>query len=125
MEPTPYIDEQTGQRFYNVQQAAEIVQGVSKGTMWKWAKKGVTGFGFKLDIQREPLIHEPRGFRQNAKTHRETRMLIPEEKVLALREIFQAVGRDRPARFTDCERDALRAAIRRRQTGLTTLQHVS
>jgi len=124
MQPKPYIDEQTGQRFYNVEQATQIVQGVSQGTMWNWAKKGVTSFGLELDVREEPLIHDPRGYRHNARTHKETRMLIPEQKVLALREILQSVGRDRPSHaVTDCERDALRVATRKHRSQLATLQH--
>src|ERR1017187_3360549 len=96
MQPTPYIDEQTGQRFYNVRQAAQIVEGVTQKTLWNWAKTGVTSFGFELRVEQEPMKHVPRAFRHDAKTHRQTRMLIPEESVLALREIFRAVGRDRP-----------------------------
>jgi hypothetical protein len=119
--PKPYIID--GQRFYNVWQAAQIVKGVSDATLWNWAKKGVTSFGFELDVQREPVIHEPRGYRKDAKTHRESRMLISEEKVLALKEILQDAGRIRPGPFTDCERDALRAAAYRHRTPRLASQH--
>ena len=122
MQPLPpYIDEQTGQRFYNVRQAAQIVEGVSEATMWHWAKKGVTSFGLELAVEREPVIHHRKGTIKPPKTHRETRMLIPEAKVLAMREILQCVGRSRPNfAWTDCERDALRAATRRHRPQLAT-----
>jgi len=73
--PDPYILD--GQRYYNVRQAAHIVEGVSKATLWLWAAHGVTSFGYDLGVKRAPMIHEPRGYRHNAKSHRESRMLIP------------------------------------------------
>lgn len=122
MQPTPYIDEQTGQRFYNVRQAAQIVEGVSAATMWLWAKKGVTSFGLELDVEQEPVIHHRPWGKTKAKQFRQSRMLIPEEKVLAMREILQSVGRDRPSlAWTDCERDALRAATRKHRSQLAAL----
>jgi hypothetical protein len=121
--PAPYIDGE-GNRFYNLRQAAQVAEGVTASTLLRWASKGITSFGFKLDIKREPLIHEPRGFRHEARTHKETRMLIPEVQVLAMKEIFQEVGRNRPGPWSPAEMDALRvAASRYRRTLQVASQH--
>ena len=118
--PIPYVDA-AGNRFYNVWQAAQLVGGVSQKTMWNWAAKGVTSFGFKLDVQEEPvLIHRICSKKNEPRTHKQWRMLIPEAEVFALREIFQEVGRDKPGPFTDCERNALRVATRRKLQQLAT-----
>lgn len=90
--PEPYIID--GQRFYNVHQAAQIIGTITEATVWRWAKHGQTPFGFELDIKPVPMIHDPRGFRQEAKMHREQRLLIPAAKVFALKEIL----RDDPIR---------------------------
>jgi hypothetical protein len=119
----PYIDEQTGQRFYNVRQAAQIVEGVTQGTMWNWAKKGVTSFGFELRVEQEPMKHVPRAFRHDAKTHRETRMLIPEQKVLALKQILQEAGRTRPGPWTRGELATLEAVAYRHRASVLALHH--
>jgi len=123
MEPTPYIDEQTGKRFYNVRQAAQIVEGVSEKTLWNWAKKGVTSFGFELRVEQESMKHAPRSFRHDAKTHRETRMLIPEEKVFTLREICQAAGRSRPRPWSRGELATLEAVAYRHRASRLALPH--
>jgi hypothetical protein len=123
MQPPPYIDEQTGERFYNVRQAAQIVEGVTQKTLWNWAKRGVTSFGFDLDVQQEPMIHEPRGYRHDAKTHRDSRMLLPEAKVLALKEILHDAGRIRPGPWTRDELATLEAATYLHRTPLLALQH--
>jgi len=123
MQPTPYIDEE-GNRFYNTRQAAQIVKGVCQLTLWRWAKRGVTSFGFHLDVQQEPMIHDPRGYRHDAKTHRDFRMLIPEAKVLALKEILEAAGKKRPDQlgWSPADRDTLEAVANRRVRPLT-LKH--
>jgi hypothetical protein len=106
-----------------VRQAAQIVEGVTQKALWRWAKKGVTTFGFELDVQREPMKHVPRALRHNAKTHRETRMLIPENKVLALKEILRDAGITRPGPWTNADRAALETVSNRRHPPLLTLQH--
>gem|GEM_PF-5802280 len=117
MQPKLYIDEQTGERFYNVQQAAQIVQGVSQGTMWNWAAKGVTSFGFELDVQREPITHHRTSKKPAPLTHRESRMLISEAKVFALKEILEAAGRKHPRPWSRGELATLEAVARRRASG--------
>jgi hypothetical protein len=122
-EQKPFIDE-NGTRYYNVRQAAQIVEGVSEATLWHWAAKGVTSFGFELDTERKPLRHDPRSYREDARTHRTTRMLLPENKVLALKEILHTVGRDQPGPWTPEEMDRLRTTARRyKQTAFPPPHH--
>jgi hypothetical protein len=113
MQPTPYIDEQTGEHFYNPRQVALMVKGFSLWTVWNWAKDGgVTSFGFDLAVRREPILHHRSG-NDPARVHRQTRMLIPEQKVLALKEILQAAGRTAPGPWTRDELATLEAIARR------------
>lgn len=117
MPPAPYIDEQTGQRFYNVRQAAQIVGAVSEVTLHRWAKHGSTPFGFDLDVQREPVTHHRRST-QTPRTFLESRMLIPEARVLALKEILNAEPR-RPGPISRDDMEALEAAARRFRSPLS------
>jgi len=77
------------QRFYNVHQAAQIVETISEATLWHWAKHGTTPFGFELGVIRKPVTqHRSRKSNGAPPTQPRTyRMLIPETKVLALKEI--------------------------------------
>lgn len=102
----PYIDSD-GKRYFNVDQSAEIVGAVCPGTMWLWAKAGVTSFGFELDVKRVPMIHAPNGFRHEARTHRASRMVISESNLLALREILHAAGKNEPGPSSPAERAEL------------------
>ena len=101
----PYIDE-SGRRFYTVAQASRIATEVSAKTLWNWAA-GVTGIGFKFDIKRRPMVHHARSFRHDARIHRESRMLIPEDQVLALKEILRAAGKTEPGPLSQADRDRL------------------
>ena len=86
------IDEQ---RFYNVHQAAQIVETISEATLWNWAKKGNTPFGFELGVIRQPVVHHRTHSKDDPPVQPRTyRMLIPETKVLALKEML----RDDPIR---------------------------
>src|SRR5271163_4577598 len=111
-----YIDEADGKRYYTIQQATKIVSGVCMKTLWNWASEGVTSFGFRLDVKRVPLAHYPRAYRHDARTHRDSRMLIPEEQVLALKEIMQAAGKTQPGPWSPTEMAALEAATKRHST---------
>jgi hypothetical protein len=112
----PFIDAD-GQRYLNVRQAAQIVRGVCKKTLWNWASHGVTSFGFHLDVKRVRLAHHARAFRHDARTHRETRMLIPENQIKALAEIMQAAGKTKPGPLSRSEMVALKAAMKRHSIG--------
>jgi hypothetical protein len=109
-------------RYYNVHQAAQIVKNVCEKTLWNWAKQGTTPFRFDLDVRQEPMAHDPRGYRHEARTHRKSRMLIPEEKVLALKEIL----RDDPIRpsLSKADMAALEAAARRFRSPQPLTQHL-
>jgi len=124
MEPTPYIDEQTGQRFYNVRQAAQIVEGVSEATLWHWAKKGVTSFGFELNVEQEPVVVHRRWGKTKAQHFRETRMLLPEATVFDLREILKEAGRTQPGPMTKGELATLEAATYRRRASQWATLHL-
>lgn len=69
-EKKPYIIE--GKRYYHVSAAARIA-GVGQTTLWRWASKGVTSSGFELDVYH----------------HLHYLLLIPEERVFALRDIVR------------------------------------
>ncbi|MGH9444123.1 MAG: hypothetical protein ACRD3O_00010 [Terriglobia bacterium] len=124
MQPTPYIDEQTGERLYNPLQAARLIEAVTQMTVRNWAKKGVTSFGLELHVRREPMTHHRRST-QTPRSFRQTRLLLPEPEVLEIREHLQAVGRKKPepGPFTAVERDALEGAVIRRRLPLAALSH--
>jgi hypothetical protein len=124
-EQRPHIDSD-GKRYLNVRQAAQIVGGICDATMWLWAKAGVTSFGFELDVKRVPMIHHARSFRHDAKTHLETRMVISEADVLALKEIMQAAGKKEPGNPSLAERAELelRANNYRRLGSPFTMHHL-
>jgi hypothetical protein len=124
MEPTPYIDEQTGERFYNVRQAAQIVKGVSAATVWRWADKGVTSFGFKLHVRDEPMVHHRRST-QTPRSVRQSRFLIAESDVIVMKELFEAIRKNHPGEWTEVERDNLECAFSRRRFRLSRLSHRS
>jgi len=88
----PIFDNE-GNRLYNVRQAAKIIGGICEATLARWAERGVTSFGFKIDVKFEPLIHAPNGYRHEALAHREVRRLVPEEDVLALKDVLQEAGK--------------------------------
>jgi hypothetical protein len=102
------------QRFYNVHQATQIVETITEQTLWRWAKRGATPFGFELGVIRQPVTkHRSRKSNEAPPTHPRTyRMLIPEERVYALKEML----RDdpiRPGPLSDRDLNALKAAARR------------
>jgi len=117
MQPTPYIDEQTGERFYNVRQAAQIVGSVCEATVSNWAAAGVTSFGYDLDVKHVPVTHHRRST-QTPRTFLESRMLIPEARVLALKEILEAAGRKQRGPWSRGELATLEALARRRNRPL-------
>lgn len=121
--PKPYIED--GKPYYNVEQSAEIVGAVCQKTMWLWANAGVTSFGFELDVKRVPMIHAPNVFRHDARTHRETRMVISGADLLALKEILHAAGKNEPGPSSLAERAELelRAKNYRRFGSPRTLNH--
>jgi len=121
--PAPYIDSE-GNRFYKLSDAARIVEGVTATTLWRWASKGVTSFGFTLDIKQEPLIHDPRGISPERHTQKETRMLIPEAQVLTLKEILHEAGLSRPVKWCQADRDAVRVAAFRQLRALKVASQV-
>ena len=112
MEPKLYIDEKTDERFYNVAHAAQIIGAVTGETLRAWALHGSTPFGFELDVRREAMIHEPKGFRHEARRHLQDRMLLPEQQVLALKEILRDFPR-RPGPVSSSDMAALEDASRR------------
>jgi hypothetical protein len=102
----PYIDDE-GNRYYNVRQASRIVTEVSSHTLWNWAAIGVTSFGFELDVKRQPMIHHARVYRHEARIHRDSRMLIPEARVLILKEILRAGGKTELGQVSQAIKDRL------------------
>ncbi len=109
MQPKLYIDEKTGERFYNIAHAAQIIEAVSGVTLRAWALHGSTPFGFELDVRRVPMIHDPKGMRRNVRRHLEERMLLPEAKVFALKEILNDFPR-RPGPVSSTDMAALEDA---------------
>jgi len=103
-QPAPYIDGE-GNRYYNVHQAAQVLEGVCVSTLWRWAEKGVTSFGFKLDVKSEPMKHYRRLSKGELppKTPREVRMLIPETNIQDLKKILQAAGKNKPGPWSPAE----------------------
>ena len=122
-QPAPHIDDD-GNRYYNVRQAAQIIEGVCEVTLWRWASKGVTSFGFKLDVAQVPMTHPP-GHSRNAKNPRKSRMLLTESDVLDLREILREGRKTCSGPWSPAEIDRLEATAtefqRRRSRKLTIL----
>jgi hypothetical protein len=83
--PKPYVID--GERFYNLWQAAAIITTVTAPTLRRWAALGAAPFGFELNPRREPMLHNR--LREEAKTRREYRTLLPVAEVEALKEILQ------------------------------------
>jgi hypothetical protein len=119
--PEPYIID--GQRFYNVRQAAQIVGAICEATCWRWADKGVTSFGYHLDVKRLPVTHHRRST-QTPRTFLDSRMLIPEAQVLAMKQILEAAGKTQPGPWSRGELATLEAVARRRNR-LLALSHPS
>lgn len=119
----PYIE--NGKRYYNTLQAAHVIGAISQRTIWAWAKAGVTKFGFELDTKETPTTTPIPRRRHNARTHRNSRLLIPEEKVLALKEILDAAGKKKPGPWSPGQMAELklRANNYRRSGSPFTLHH--
>jgi len=116
----PYIDE-NGKRFYSARQASRIVTEVSDHTIWSWAAAGVTSFGFKLDIERRPMAHHARAFRHDARIHRESRMLLGHDSILALKGMLRAAGKTEPGPLSQDVRDRLEVLAHNRDRIQVTL----
>ncbi len=80
MQPKPYIDEQTGERFYSVRQAVQIIPDLTEPTLRSWTKRGTTPTGIDLHVRRVAPDHAPQ-------------VLIPEATVLALKDNKDAIRR--------------------------------
>lgn len=96
-----------GTRYYYVAEAARIA-GVSQKAMWNWAAKGVTSFGFELDV-----VHGlPCEFHKKAtpRKGRDFRLLIPEEKLVVLKRLLHDFPLSRGF-LSEFERDKLERAI--------------
>jgi hypothetical protein len=124
--PYTYVDED-GTRYLNIRQAAKIVGEVSEATLYDWGRRGVTSFGFDLEVKPQPIIHAANGYRHEARRHFGSRLLIPEAKVLALKEILQAAGKVQPGPWSPEEMDRLEAtalAYQRRRPRKLMIKHL-
>jgi hypothetical protein len=117
--PAPYIID--GKSYYNLRQAAQIIGAVSYDTLRAWAAHGATTFGFELDVHREPMTHHRRST-QTPRSFLQERILIPTQKVYALKEILQDCPR-RPGPINREDMEALKAAGRRSRSPLSHLEN--
>lgn len=127
-DPKPCFIDADGKAFYNVEQAAKVIGRITKMTLARWTESGVTSFGFKLDVKLQPLLHGPKGYRHDAKTHREFRRLISEEQVLELKAILEEARKDREEVWSPALQDRLEAtaaSLRRRQRLGIARKHVT
>jgi hypothetical protein len=85
--PSTYIDDD-GVLYFSVNRASRMIPGLSQKTLWAWAAKGVTSFGFQLDIKQQPMVHDPRGYKQAPRIRRQARMLVSEHQIAELTEIL-------------------------------------
>ena len=121
----PYIDEE-GKRYLNVHQATALIGGVTERTVWAWAKAEITTFGMELHVKQQPVTKHrySKGY-VPAKTQRHARMVILEADVIALRDIMQTAGREKPTLgWSTAEVDNMQTAsrqIRNRKTKLSDL----
>lgn len=95
--PAPYTDSQ-GNEYFNASQAAQIVRGVSVGTIRNWANAGETSFGFPLTVILDPIRHH-RSLKTNEAPPEhpmQERKIILAADVYRLREILKEAGRTEP-----------------------------
>ena len=98
-----------GRRYYHVSAAAKAVN-VSSSTMWRWAAKNVTSFGFELDVVHQAAPKWLSGHRP--RKPRDFRLLIPEEKVVILQRLLHDFPLDPRGNLSEYERDTLKLASR-------------
>jgi len=103
-----------GKPYLHIARAAQIIgrEVISEATLSTYAEQGHTPFGLDLDVVRQPLLKTNLRSRKGS-NHREVRLLIPEAKVLALRELLHDHRKKRfgpiPARdFEELKRAARR-----------------
>jgi hypothetical protein len=112
-------------RYLNVWQAAHIVETITEQTLWRWAKHGTTPFGLELGVIRHPVTHHrTRHSNEPPKQHLTSRMLIPEEKVFALKEIL-GDNPLRPGPLSKADMTALEAAARRFRSPQRLASHLT
>jgi len=114
-QPAPYVDFADEKSYFNVEQASKLVSGVCQKTLWTWASRGITSFGFPLTVKIEPVVHHrtPRTTEAPPKHPKQARMLILADDVLKLKEILQDAGRKRPGPWDSDEVTRLKSAMRR------------
>ncbi len=105
-----------GKTYLHVKRAAEVIGHVCEATVWNWAKRGETPWGFTLDVvhERPPPDREwkhsyPRRRPLNVRT------LIAEESVNALKEILDSHVRQGMRAYTAGDLADLETATRRQQ----------
>jgi hypothetical protein len=118
----PYKDSE-GNEYFNVRQAARIVEGVTERTMWNWADAQKTSFGFPLTVRIEPVLHHrtPKTTEAPPKHPKQQRMVILAADVYRLKDILQDAGRTKPGLWCLEVMGRLEAAANRpRSTALTS-----
>jgi hypothetical protein len=103
-----------GKPYHHVARATQIIgpELISEATLSTYADKGRTPFGLDLDVVRQPLLKT--GHRnKRSSNHREVRLLIPEAKVLALKELLHDHRRNRYGPIPARDFDELKRAARR------------
>jgi hypothetical protein len=119
MQPKPTIDEKTGEAFFNVFQTAKVL-GLPQKTVWRWANKGTTSFGFDLAVKQVPVIHHRPYGKTKARTFRDTRPLIPANRVFELQAIFREAAVTTVGELSSAAvRDAVRTVVNRHHSLLT------
>lgn len=110
----PHIDED-GKVWLNVLQATKLACGVSQSALWSWAESGSTTWGLPLRTKKVPVtIHRsPRNKEPPPRIRRETRTVILEADVLAVKQCLDEIGKTRPRPWSPADQDALRLAARR------------
>ena len=79
----------SGKRYFHIRAAAQMIGKdlISVGTLSVWAHKGETPFGMFLDVLRQPLMKT--GVENHlARSHRDVRLLLNEETILALKSLL-------------------------------------
>jgi hypothetical protein len=108
----PYVDD-SGKRWFDPSSAARISHTVSDRVWGKWAAAGETTFGLRLETSSIPLM---RTSYSRPRSDRQFRLVIAENSVMAVRQIFDEVfGDNRAARknYTGKEWAQLDTATRR------------
>jgi hypothetical protein len=118
--PAHAIDEKTGEPLYNFRQVGKIC-GVDPASVRNWVLGATPFVEFDFDVKRMPVTHHRRST-QTPRSFRHTRLLIPENRVDALKQMLEECPR-RHGPLSREDMHTLEAAARRFRLSLSHKEH--